>query len=262
MNEPLFLLPGDDHASLGRAARVGKVLRSRRAVHAAYRQHRRARWIIASSTALDLLASLEAHDTWHRALLLQETSASRRELLHAFFRVVVAPDDRVRILSKTELFDVMADGRAADLFIGGVVDHEDKALVLYRGNLETLVVPMRTFQQAHDGPRPSFEDFEVTDYGTTIRLGEYEAAADAILYELDGDARRRMRANEIQQDPTFGGSLKRLRLQKGISRGDFAPLNAKTLARIERGEVEAPHGETLNIIARRLGVAADQIATY
>jgi transcriptional regulator with XRE-family HTH domain len=34
------------------------------------------------------------------------------------------------------------------------------------------------------------------------------------------------------------------------------------IARIERGEVEEPHDETLAIIAKRLGVKADQIKTY
>ncbi len=47
-----------------------------------------------------------------------------------------------------------------------------------------------------------------------------------------------------------------------VSRDDFAPLSAKTIARIERNEVEKPHGETLRIIAKRLNVDPEEIETY
>ena len=66
----------------------------------------------------------------------------------------------------------------------------------------------------------------------------------------------------IRKDASFGGSLRRLRLQKGLSRSDFAPLSSKTIARLERGEVEVPHGDTLEAIARRLGVPAAEISSY
>ena len=53
----------------------------------------------------------------------------------------------------------------------------------------------------------------------------------------------------------------------GSSAGSTAsPANqgvtAKTIARIERSEVGKPHGKTLQIIAQRLGVNADQIESY
>jgi hypothetical protein len=182
-------------------------------------------------------------------------------MLHALFRVVIAPDDGVRLLPPDELAEAMADECAEDLFIGGVVDADDKALVLYRGNLDRLVVPLQWFKPRPKA-RPDFVAFSVTDYGQTVRLGEYEAAADAILYEFDAEARRRMKGREIQQDKSFGGALRRLRLQKGLSRADFEPLNAKTVARIERGEVEEPRGETLAILAKRLRVKPDQIKSY
>jgi transcriptional regulator with XRE-family HTH domain len=53
-----------------------------------------------------------------------------------------------------------------------------------------------------------------------------------------------------------------LRLQRGLKQGDFIPLTAKTIARIERSEVGKPHGKTLQIISQRLGVNADQIESY
>ena len=34
------------------------------------------------------------------------------------------------------------------------------------------------------------------------------------------------------------------------------------IARIERNEIDKPHGKSMDVIAQRLGVAVDQIETY
>jgi DNA-binding Xre family transcriptional regulator len=214
------------------------------------------------SAALMVFLTLEPQDTWHRLLLLERAGTARREILHARFRVVIAPDDGTRLLPTEEMADVLSDEHAEDFFIGGVVDRDDKALVLYRGNFEPLLVPLEWFKAKPRRPRPDFDALALTDSGNTVRLGDYEAGADAILYEFDADARRRMREREIRKDTSFGGSLRRLRLQKGLSRSDFAPLSSKTIARIERGDVEAPRGETLDEVARHLGVPAGDIGSY
>ncbi len=261
MTDPMFLLGKRPHGAFDQL--LLDELKSAEAVRSAYAQHGRARWVVLDSNALELLVSaVQVHDRWHRLLLLERISMQRRELLYALFRVVVAPDDGVRLLEHDELAAVMADRRAEDLFIGGVVASDDKALVLYRGNLEKLVVPLKWFKPRPKAPSPDFTRFVVTDAGQTIQLGEYEAGADAILYEFDADARRRMKEREIKQDGSFGGSLRRLRLAKGVRRADFVPLSAKTIARIERGEVEEPHGDTLAQIAKRLGVGPDEIKSY
>jgi hypothetical protein len=260
MTEPLFVLGNARSTPFERLR--GEVLANVEGVREAYGRNARARWVVVDAAALGLLASaVHADDRWHRLLLLHSATTARRELLHALFRVVVAPDDGVRLLPADELTDVMMDQNAADLLIGGVVDTDDKALVLYRGNLDRLVVPLQWFRS---GPkaRPDFAAFAVTDHGQTVKLGDYEAATDAILYEFDPEARRRMKVREINQDTSFGGALRRLRLARGLSRSDFEPLNAKTVARIERGEVEEPHGETLGILAKRLKVKPDQIKSY
>jgi transcriptional regulator with XRE-family HTH domain len=49
---------------------------------------------------------------------------------------------------------------------------------------------------------------------------------------------------------------------RGLSRADFPGIHEKTIARIERGEVERPHGGTLDAIAKWLGVAPEEIETY
>jgi hypothetical protein len=101
-----------------------------------------------------------------------------------------------------------------------------------------------------------------TDCGNTVRLGEYEAAADAILYEADPEYRSRLRAKRREEDRSFGACLRRLRLQRGLLQGDFGDVTAKTIARIERGETAAPHGKTLAFIAARLQVEPDDIMSY
>jgi hypothetical protein len=261
MTDALFFVGSRRPAPFDRLARM--VLTNVEAVRDAYTHHRHARWIVVDSNALMLLTkAVPAHDTWHRLLLLERASTARRELLHALFRVVVAPDDGVRLLTPEELAEVIADERADDLFIGGVVDADDQALVLYRGNLDRLVIPLSWFKSRPKGPRPDFAAFTVTDFGQTIHLGEYEAGADAILYEFDPEARRRMKEREIKEDKSFGGALRRLRLARGLARSDFAPLAAKTIARIERGESGEPHDETLTVIAKRLGVRPDKIKSY
>jgi transcriptional regulator with XRE-family HTH domain len=51
-------------------------------------------------------------------------------------------------------------------------------------------------------------------------------------------------------------------LQRQLKRSDFPGIASKTIARIERSEVEKPHGRTLETIAKRLGVSADRIESY
>jgi hypothetical protein len=111
-----------------------------------------------------------------------------------------------------------------------------------------------------DVPDPSRLAF--IDGGNTVRLGDYEAAADAILYEADPDYRSRIAAQRRAEDKTFGACLRRLRLLRGLRQGDFGDVTAKTIARIERGATAAPHGQTLKVIAARLGVDPDEIMNY
>jgi len=100
------------------------------------------------------------------------------------------------------------------------------------------------------------------NFGQTVRLGQFEAATEAVLYEFDPDFRRKERKRRIVEDATFGGSLRRLRIQKGLKRSDFTSLSSKEVARIERGEVGTPRDETLNILSEHLGVPAEDIDTY
>ncbi len=160
------------------------------------------------------------------------------------------------------LAEVLKQPNRGDLCIGGSVDHAHRMVVLVRGNLDVLPVRTSAFEPSGDGTTPDFDDFEVIDYGQTLRFGAYEASVDAVLYEVDPDYRRRLHKQRRADEQSFGASLRRLRLQKGLSRDDFPGVSAKAIARIERGEVEKPHARTLRTIAERLGVSVDAIESY
>jgi hypothetical protein len=125
-----------------------------------------------------------------------------------------------------------------------------------------VVVPFSFFEPCGDGVTPKFDALSFTDYGHSVALGEYEASADAILYETDEDYRRKLKKERKQNERGFGASLRRLRLQRRLKRGDFPGISSKTIARIERGDVERPRSRTLLTIAQRLGVGPEQVESY
>ena len=179
-------------------------------------------------------------------------------LFHPVFGLV----EGFQWLPKEELVEVITRDDASDRFIGGSVDPKAKTLTLLRGDIEAVVAPFAIFQKSGDGTAPDFTRLQLTDYGRTVALGDYEASADAILYELDPAYRRRLKKQRRQSERTFGASLMRLRKQRRLKRSDFAPISSKEIARIERNEVEKPHAKTLEAIADRLGVRPEEIDGY
>lgn len=166
-------------------------------------------------------------------------------------------------LEPEELAEALGAENRSDLFIGGSVDHGTGTITLWRGDLDTLTVPFSAFEESGDGVKPEFDKFSVIDYGQTIRLGKYEAAADAVLYEFDPDYRRRIKKERHESEQSFGASLRRLRKQRGLSREDFEPaISAKTVARIEHGQVSRIQKKTLAALAQRLAVAPEEIESY
>ncbi len=196
-------------------------------------------------------------------LLLQSPKVESLPALHTVFRNVVGEVNTFKMLPPDELMDVLLapEEESHDLFIGGSFDPISETLTLTRGDLEKIVISIAMLvpsgKAAPDPTRLSIED-----YGNTVRLGEYEAATDAVLYQVDSDFRKRQNAKRREREKGFGASLRRLRIQKHLTRTDFPDLSAKTIARIERGETGKPHGKTLKTLARTLGVGPDEIATY
>jgi len=182
--------------------------------------------------------------------------------LSALFERHIGASPGYAWLPVPELMTVISSENASDRFIGGAADSALETLTLVRGDRSTHVVPFSYFAPAGDGTRPEFDKLSFGDYGLTVGLGASEASSDGILYEFDAAYRQRLNKQRRQSERTFGAALRRLRLQRGLKQSDFAPLTTKTIARIERNEVSRPHGKTLEVLARRLGVSADQIESY
>lgn len=177
------------------------------------------------------------------------------------FDLVLGLGSSYRWLPPRELVTVLSSEHARDRFIGGAIDPEAATVTLVRGDGETMVFPFSFFEPSGSGVEPDFDRLAFDDHGRTVVLGEYEAAADGILYESDAGYRRRLRELMSEAERGFGPSLRRLRIQKRLRREDFAPLPAKTIAHIERGAAPPPK-PTLERIARRLGVPPEDIETY
>ena len=182
--------------------------------------------------------------------------------LNGIFERVVGAVSVYRWLSAEEFTTALSGKDAPDRIIGGAADAQGRTLALVRGNFSTLVVPFEHFKPSGDGTKPDFSKLTFADYGHTVALGDYEASTDGILYEFDPAYRQKLKKERLAEDRSFGASLRRLRVQRGLKRSDFAPLASKTIARLERGNVERPQGKTLEAIEKRLGMNADQIESY
>jgi hypothetical protein len=204
---------------------------------------------------------------WHRSRLGGLLSwytprAENIQPLSDLFDPFVWSPGGLRMLPIDELAEVLADAQRGDLFIGGYPDLENQRLILVRGDLRRLSVPLSMFRPSGAGDVADLSRLAFTDCGNTVRLGDYEAGADAILYEADPEFRSRILAKRRAEDKTFGACLRRLRILRGLRQSDFGDVTAKTIARIERRETAAPHGRTLNVIAKRLAVDPDDIMSY
>lgn len=256
MSAPVYVLDGQKSA-MPSAVRVRSVEEVRRA----YAEKKHSVWFARDAAGLRLLVkAVRTGRPRHGLLALKKVSMERRVLLDALFAVVVEPGV-AKMLPRDELSEVLVADNREELFVAAHAVPEDDALVLFRGDLRSLIVPLSAFRARKGGPKPDPTKVSVTDYGQTVRLGEYEIAAEALLYEFDPEARRRAKRRAITTDDSLGASIRRLRLQQGLSRSDFRSLSAKTIARIERGE-SSPRGATLATIAKTLGVDPNELASF
>lgn len=265
-NEALFLAPGVRSGTFRKLK--GRSIQGKQTLLEEYLRVRGTRrpgvWVSDRASVFAPLAEVVQETGGDLRLLLldPEVRPAQREFLSTLFSSVVTPGQGIKLLPDEELTEVLNSEDREYLFIGGSVDDIDRVVVLIRGDLDRLIIPFAWFSSRESTAEPDFADFEVTDYGQTLRFGSFEVATDAILYEFDAEYRRRAKHRALDQDHSFGGALRRLRLQKGVSREDFPRVSAKEIARIERGEVERPRESTLRAIADRLGVPPEEIATY
>jgi hypothetical protein len=260
----MFLLAQSSDLNSSLEAFKTNVIRTPEALHQACEHHRRgAVWVAPRAALLRWFSEcsfLAGSD--QRLLLLDQPHRQQHAILHALFRTVVARNEGLRLLPNDELLEVITAPNRDELLIGGAVDEEARIVVLRRGNLLPVFVPLDWFTQAEHGPRPDPSRFAVADFGHTVRLGEFEAATHAILYDFDKEFRQRAKKRLLEKDPSFGGAVRRLRILRGLTQADFPGVSAKEIARIESGAIRKPHGETMRILARRLRVKPTEMETY
>lgn len=162
----------------------------------------------------------------------------------------------------TEIFEVLNSKHPNHLVIGGSVNERLETLVLTRGDLRSLAVPLNMFKESGDGIKPNFAKFSIVDHGQTLKFGDYEASVDSVLHEFDMEYRKYLKAKRTQSDKSFGAALRRLRLQKGLLQSDFGSIDERAIGRIERGEVTKPRKSTIAKIAKTLGVSVEEISSY
>lgn len=244
------------------------ILSSRPAIHKLLRgglrrPRKAAAWLaLDSGLANVLLEEVQALKTgsFGTLALLEDITPSRLALASRYFRTVFQPG--LKWLPPEQVIRILHAHEPRDRLVAGLIDEVAGNLLVYRGDLQPVVVPCKSFLP-RAGVEPDFNDFEVIDGGNAVRFGAYEASADAVLYENDPDYRRRQRRQRRAEDRTFGASLRRLRLQRELRQSDFEPeVSARTIARIENNQVAKPHGRTLLHIAGCLGVQAEEMDTY
>ena len=195
-------------------------------------------------------------------LLLAPPRAESLPSLLSLFSPAYGLVEGFRWLPRKELVAALTSKDAWQRIIGGIADPKARVFTMVRGNLEPIIVPFSFFTPGGDGTKPDFGRLGFTDYGHTVVLGEYEASADVIFHELDPAYRRWLNKHRKESERSFGAALYRLRLQKRLRRVDFAPISSKEIARIERNEVARPHQKTLDVLAARLDVRAEEIETF
>ena len=76
------------------------------------------------------------------------------------------------------------------LIRSGYVDFASQHLILFRGDRKSFVVPLSNFKESGSGLQANFERLSFTDYGHTVKFGDYEADADWILYKFDSEYKK------------------------------------------------------------------------
>ncbi len=219
------------------------------------------RLVVAVSRHRGMIKSRPAHES---LLALSPPRPESVPVLHGLFELFVGAGAGYSWLPADELVSALlaTDELRAELFVAVATDPVTQTVTLRRADLTAILAPYSLFLPSGTGLRPDFSRARVADFGRTVAFGEYEAAGDAILYETDPEYRRKLHAQRRETERSFGASLRRLRMQRRLTQSDFPGVAAKTVARLERGEVGKPHGRTLKILAETLAVNADDIESY
>ena len=196
------------------------------------------------------------------ALVTTDLNPNQQDAIRKCYGHVAISGPTGAVLSEPELAETLSADNRGELAIAGYVISDSRIVVIWRGDFTSLVVPFDAFKGSNSQVEPDFSRFAIIDYGQTLQFGDYQAAMDALLYEYDPAYRKRLLARRRAEEKGLGPSIRRLRKQRRLKQHDFSPISPKTIARIEKGEVADPRADTLNRIARRLDVTAEELTQY
>jgi hypothetical protein len=102
-------------------------------------------------------------------------------------------------LPHSQLIEVrmLPNNQRRGMIVAAFIDLVLDEMVVYNGNEEEFIVPLSFFEPSGDGTAPDFKAIEIIDYGHTVKLGEYEAASRAILYDIDPQYKLYVDANRM-----------------------------------------------------------------
>lgn len=154
------------------------------------------------------------------------------------------------------LCDAIIAGESARL-IGAVPDMALAAVTLFRADLSALCLPKHWFDQG--GDMADIQAMKIEDDGAIVRIGSRRWESHQIVSAFDANFRRTLRRMELTQNDSLGGLIRSARKQRRLGRDEFPGIDSKTIARIERNEINRPQRETLRLIAQTLGVPVEQL---
>ena len=253
-----------DEPSTPASRGIYRSVKSRNAlVHALARATQRQTWILASEDSIDdlmwAMAKVSPRVRGAKVISYWRPEPEDAQVIESGFGQVLLG---VQVMvSVADLGEILATEHPEDYCIAAAWDPARKAIRLWRGDLSVLVVPLSTLPARADVHADPTQ-LNVEDSGQTVRLGRYEVAFSSLLYERDPLYRRRAKKQMIQEEQSLGASIRRLRVARRLTRADFDDIDPRTLARIEQGEIASPHRDTLDRIARRLGVSAKELGEY
>ncbi len=180
----IVLLPEPHPSGTTFEASDAHVIRSEHEAAVMYREGLPTQWLVPDARWLDVVLRIGGgRRSDQRLLVPAPIDAITTTALHALFTRVVSQPEGGHLLPADELAAVLSDAKPDESFIGGYVHHATAMVVLYRGELSSLVVPLDWFANPHT-VRADPDDFEIVDWGHGVRLGEFEAGSDAVLYDF------------------------------------------------------------------------------
>lgn len=85
-------------------------------------------------------------------------------------------------VSQEQWAEIKSDEK--ELALEGTIIPKDKLVVLFTNKQRHLVFPFELFEP-NMKYAPDFTQFEIVDWGQTLKFGEYEAALDALIQDVE-----------------------------------------------------------------------------